>query len=79
MKRHWPAILIAAGVLPLLGGVVYDVFFVGIPYQDPPPALAAAYARQAHLAAAIRRCGVGVVLVGALAGGVRWVTRRLRA
>lgn len=79
MTHRWPLLLIAAGFLLLLGGFVYDVLFAGIPYQDPPPALAADYARQARVAAAIRGCGVGVVVVGALSGGIRWAVRRLRS
>ena len=79
MKGCWPVMLIAAGVLLLLGGFVYDVLFAGIPYQDPTPALAADYARQARIASAIRWLGVGVFVFGALSGILRWMARRLRS
>lgn len=45
------------GVLTLSCGLVYDVLFAGIPFQDPPPDLAARYARHAHIARTIQMAG----------------------
>jgi len=79
MKRFWPFLLVAAGLFLLLGGFIYDVVFAGIPYQDPTPEMSARYARHAHIAAIIRWCGVGGLLVGALAGVSRRVVQRFRS
>jgi hypothetical protein len=79
MKRFWPFLLIAAGLFLLLGGFIYDVVFAGIPYQDPTPEMLANYARHAHIASAIRWCGVGFFLFGASAGISRWAVRRFRS
>ncbi|WP_145372124.1 hypothetical protein [Maioricimonas rarisocia] len=71
MTRYWPLLLAAAGLLLLVTGFVYDVIFAGIPYQDPTPDMSARYARHAVIAAAIRWCGVGAVLLGLTVGLVR--------
>lgn len=76
MRRFGPLLLIVGGVLVVVGGFTYDVLFAGIPYQDPTPEMAARYAHHAHIASAIRWCGVAVLLSGALAGVVRRVMRR---
>ena len=57
-------------------GVVYDVVFAGIPYPDPTPEMAAAYARHAGVAATIRWVGLGVVLAGVAGSVVRRLARR---
>lgn len=64
------AALMAAGIGLVFLGFVYDVLFAGIPYQDPPPELAAEYARQARIAGFIS--WLGVPLLGA--GGIALLT-----
>lgn len=78
MKRRWPFILIAAGFFLLLGGFIYDVEMAGIPYQDPTPEMSAHYTRHARIASAIRWCGLGACLFGALAGLSLRAVRRIR-
>ncbi len=68
MKQFWPYILIAAGLLLMVGGFVYDVIFAGIPYQDPTAEMSANYNRHAHIASTIRWCGVVAFIIGALGG-----------
>ena len=72
------AALITAGVGLVFLGFVYDVLFAGIPYQDPPPELAAEYDRQARVAGFISWLGVpflgagaGALLVTLFMGGSR--------
>lgn len=68
--------LLAAGLLLLVAGFVYDVLFAGIPYQDPTPEMSARYARHASIASTIRWCGAGFVLLSSLAGIVRFFARK---
>lgn len=77
MRRPaWPGVVVSTGLLLLVAGFVYDVMFAGIPYQDPTSELAAAYARHAAIAAAIRSIGLGVVAVGATGSVGRRLIRR---
>ena len=76
MKQFWPYILIAAGLLLMVGGFIYDVLFAGIPYQDPTPELSANYARHSHIASTIRWCGGWLFLLGMFIDCSRWVIHR---
>jgi hypothetical protein len=78
MKRFWPSILVAIGLLLIVGGFFYDVLYAGIPYQDPTPEMSANYDRQARIAGKIFWYGVGIFLLGAVGGIVRRVMRRSR-
>jgi hypothetical protein len=78
MRRPWPLILIAVGLLLLVAGFIYDVMFAGIPYQDPTSEMSARYAHHARVASLICRVGGGVFLFGSLAGIIRLVVRRFR-
>lgn len=53
MKSYWHLLLIGIGVVLIVISGVYNVIFVGIPYQDPPPELAARYAFHSSIANAI--------------------------
>ena len=77
MGRHFckPWVVVVIGVAVLFVGFVYDAVFAGIPYQDPTPELAAAYAFHSDVASAIRWVGVALVLLGSALG----LVRRLRA
>jgi len=80
MKKYWPFLaLIVIGIVVILAGFVYDVFFAGIPYQDPTPELSAAYNLHSQIAAAIRCMGMSVCLAGWGALVVLGVIRKLRA
>ena len=76
MRRSWPLLLAAAGLVLVVAGFVYDVAFAGIPYQDPTPAMAADYARHARVAALIRWVGLGLLLSGTVSSVTRRLTRR---
>ena len=78
MKRFWPLILIAAGLLVVVAGFIYDVEYAGIPYQDPTPEMSAHYIHYAHIATSIRWFGFGVFLFGVIANIIRLVVRRFR-
>lgn len=67
MKKYGPLALILIGMVIVLAGFGYDVFFAGIPYQDPTPELAANYNLHAQIASAIRCLGMSVCAAG---GGV---------
>ena len=78
MKRGWPLLLIVAGSLLMAGGFVYDVMFAGIPYQDPTPEMSARYAFHARIASITLGSGVGVFVVGSIAGIIRMFMRRIQ-
>ncbi len=78
MRRSLPLIFVAVGMGLFVGGFAYDVFFAGIPYQDPTPAMAADYARHARVASLIRWAGLGLLLSGVVTGFVRRLARRER-
>lgn len=63
-----PAVMIALGAAIVVAGFVYDVFFAGIPFQDPTPELQASYTYHAGVALAIEVTGVIVALAGIAAG-----------
>ena len=77
MKRHLPLILIGLGILLLISGFGYDLMFAGIPYQDPTPEMSARYAFHSRIASAFYIVGGGALLVGAVSGVVRVITRRI--
>lgn len=66
-----------AGLLLFFGGFVYDLFFAGIPYQDPTPALAASYAFHQHIASVLYWFGAVLFALGALAGIIRKLIKYL--
>lgn len=61
------AVLISIGFFVMMGGLLYDVAFAGIPYQDPPPELAAEYAANSRIATTLFMIGGSVASLGALA------------
>jgi hypothetical protein len=61
MKKRIPLFLVAIGIALIAGGFIYDVFFAGIPYQDPTPEMQAGYLFHARVASAIRWLGAGVI------------------
>ena len=53
MKLFRARIWIAIGVVMIVCGFMYDVFFAGIPYQDPTPEMSARYAFHSNVAGLI--------------------------
>jgi hypothetical protein len=76
VRRSWPLLLAATGLVVFCGGFVYDVAFAGIPYQDPTPEMAADFARHARVASLIRWVGLGLLLSGAITSFARRLARR---
>jgi len=66
MNRYLPLTLILLGIAILFAGFVYDVFFAGIPYQDPIPALQASYEFHSHVASLIHWSGFSVSVIGGM-------------
>ena len=67
-----------AGVLLLAAGFTYEVVVVGIPFQDPPPALRAQYERDARTASTIMSAGEYLLSGGVLLVAAAWALRRIR-
>jgi len=55
------------GILIVVSGVVYDVLFAGIPYQDPTPELQARYDFHSSVAGWFYKVGGILFLAGLLA------------
>jgi hypothetical protein len=66
------------GVALLAVGVGYDVLYVGIPYQDPPPALEHQYQDNARIASRIEGWGGDLILLGLGAVVVTQVVLRVQ-
>jgi hypothetical protein len=77
-KKTWPHIFLAAGLVLLVAGFVYDVIFAGIPYQDPTPEMAARYAHHASIASMLYRFGGLVLFIGLISVIVRSLFDRFR-
>jgi len=59
--------MLVIGIAILLTGVLFDLYFVGIPYQDPPQEILAKYNRDAKIADSIMNIGIIVIIIGILA------------
>lgn len=71
MKRFWPLLLLVGGVLIVVVGFLYQLFFGGAwGYQDPTPELSASVAFHSRIASGIFLCGAAVFFVGWV-GGIR--------
>jgi len=62
----------------IFAGFVYDVWFAGIPYPDPTPALAARYAFHSQVASIIRWSGLVTWLIGGMMLVIRWFEKKGR-
>ena len=65
-----------SGLCLLLGGFVYDIVFVGIPYPDPTPEMSASYALDSHIASLIRWVGLGSIFLGCVVGVTKYIDRQ---
>lgn len=69
---------LVAGALLLAAGFAYEVLVVGIPFQDPPPALRARYERDARTASTIMSAGEYLLSGGVLLVAAAWAVRRIK-
>ena len=79
MERRLALLFLLVGILLILAGFLYDIFFAGIPYQDPTPEMSASYARHARIASTIRYAGLLAFLTGVVVRILRWIESRTRA
>jgi hypothetical protein len=78
VRKYWPLALVAIGMTLLLGGLAWNIMFAGIPYQDPPPELAARYARHARFSATLGWIGILALVAGFVAAVVRRMQQAAR-
>ena len=76
---RWRMLLLVVGVFVVLSGFAYEVNYVNIPYQDPPPELAASQAHHQLVAGRIVLIGSVMTLVGVLSAVVVRVLRSWRS
>ena len=73
MRRALLAIApLLLGVGLIIGGLLYDLHYAGIPYQDPTPQQQAQYNLQSSIASRLMGAGAVLMLAGAL-----WLIYRL--
>ena len=73
MRRHLKSLsVLGLGLAIAVVGLVYDVMFAGIPYQDPTPEMKAEWQRHSDFAATLQAMGGVIFLVGVLAWPVIW-------
>jgi hypothetical protein len=68
VKAFPTRLLIISSIVIIVCGYVYDLFFAGIPYQDPTSEMSARYALHSGIAATIYTIGFGGLIVGILGG-----------
>lgn len=69
-------VLLAAGLGILICGLMYDVLYAGIPYQDPTPEMTAAYVRHSRIARSIETVGLLMWALGLINLVLGWVHAR---
>jgi hypothetical protein len=62
VKRY----LLRIGVLVFLAGYFYDIFFVNIPPQDPPPGLIRTYTIHEEISDWVQEIGMLLIVVGVI-------------
>ncbi|HLA56616.1 MAG TPA: hypothetical protein VK623_10970 [Flavobacterium sp.] len=60
IKKH--LIKIGLGVIAI--GFLYDVFFAGIPYQDPTTEMLVKYNRNTSIALVLQQIGLAITVMG---------------
>ena len=56
--------IIILGILLIVGGFMYDLFFAGIPYQDPTPEMTQRFNFNKSVASTIELIGLIVIIIG---------------
>ncbi|MCZ6863644.1 MAG: hypothetical protein O7I42_25890 [Alphaproteobacteria bacterium] len=74
--RRLPLWLVFFGLLLLGAAFVYNVLFVGLPYQDPTPALLADYQSGRERVYFLGWSGAAILVLGVIGGIARLVTRK---
>lgn len=70
--------LVAAGIVAMISGIGWGVFFVGVPYPDPTPAQRAEEAFHLQVSSIGMLVGVVAIISSVVVFVVRWLVR-LRA
>lgn len=73
-RSYWQVLLLIAGIVVVLAGSAYDLYYVNLPYQDPPPELAARQAHHELVAERIYLVGFVMTAIGSVS--VVWVRVR---
>jgi len=62
LKRH----LIKIGLVLIIGGFLFELFFAGVPYQDPTEEMVIQYNRNETIAMTVMQLGLAVLIIGIL-------------
>lgn len=76
MSKYYPVMIAAFGILLILAGVGYGVFFAGMPGPDDSPAEAARVSMHGSLAFVGVCVGILCFLAGLVVGAIRLVSRK---
>ncbi len=78
MRKYYPVIVVAFGILLIVVGVCYGVFFVGLPGPDDSPTEAARVSMHASISFGGVCVGALFFLVGIAVSAVRLFSRKQR-
>ncbi len=78
MRWRYPLTLIAFAVVVFVSGFAYGVVMVGVPTQDPTPAIAAAEARDVSISGWAMLTGACLALISAVWLGVIAIVKLAR-
>lgn len=78
MRKYYPLIVVAFGILLIVAGVAYGVFFAGLPGPDDSPAEAARVSMQGSIAFGGVCAGVLFFLGGVVVSAFRLFSRKQR-
>jgi len=73
MKKHWPLFLIATGLLMAVGDLIFLVWAVQPGSGFPTPSQKAQEEANQHLFMTILWVSMGLIVVGMVAGVLRWI------
>jgi len=73
MEAFPTRLLIVSSIVIFVGGFIYDIFFAGIPYQDPTPEMSARFLFHSGIATIIYTIGFSGLIIGMLG----WVAKSL--
>jgi hypothetical protein len=65
--------MVICGLIVVFAGFLWNVFFAGVPYQDPTPELSANYDFHSNAAFGLMCAGAGLALIGLAGLLAKWL------
>jgi len=77
MRAFRPIVVILLGTALILSGLLYNLRFAGLPFQDPTPAMQTEWLFHKRIAARIEMAGAAILCAGVLWGAISWIGRAI--